>query len=144
MRIGAIWDRRIPNSLYRVVIPMRALATNGIAVLWDGLSANAFDVDCLSRCDVVLIHRFTDVHVRRLAQRLRRGGVAIWWDNDDAVDAMPPSEISNAQKRRRMAHVGAEVAQMLSLADLVSAPCRALADRFERGGATRVHVIENH
>jgi len=144
MRIGILRDEQTVNSLYRAVIPMRAVEARGHDVRWNLKSDTAFDVPGLLACDVVLIHRYWDADVQKLARRLGDAGVAIVWDNDDDIAAVPRE---SAQYRRvggaRGARIVAGMTRMMALADLVTTPSGVLAERYRALGVGPVRVLGN-
>jgi glycosyltransferase involved in cell wall biosynthesis len=144
MRIGVLYDALSVNPLYRAVIPMRALEARGHDVRWNVKSDTAFDLPQLLSCDVVHIHRYWDADAQRMARRLRENGVAIWWDNDDDISAVP-RESSQYKKvgGARGAQIVAGMTRMMAMADLVTTPSEVLAERYRALGVGPVEVLEN-
>jgi len=144
MRIGVLRDTTIVNSLYRVVIPMDALERRGHEIVADAKSDTAFDVRALQRCDVVYVHRYWDPPMVKLLSQLRRAGVAIWWDNDDDISAVPRGSLMYKKVGgARGAAIVAGMKRAMQLADLVTTPSAVLAERYRASGASRVDVLEN-
>lgn len=145
MRIGILRDETIVNSLYRTVIPMNALAARGHQVVDGRKDATAFDTARLLTCDVVHIHRHFDRDAQRLAAHLAGLGVAIWWDNDDDITAVPKGmdgyrELGGGHGAR----VFAGMRKMIAIADLVTTPSEVLAAQYRSVAPTPVRVLENH
>ncbi|ADB53752.1 glycosyltransferase family protein [Conexibacter woesei] len=145
MRIGVLRDEGIVNSLYRAVIPMETLAARGHDVRWDGKTTRAFNVRMLESCDVVYVHRFWDPDGQKLVRHLRSQGVAVWWDNDDDISAVPRESVMYKKSGGvRGAAIVAGMKRMMGLADLVTTPSEVLAERYRAYDLAPVRVIENY
>ncbi|MBB4664329.1 glycosyltransferase [Conexibacter arvalis] len=145
MRIAVLCDRRIVNSLYRASIPFGALQERGHDVRWDGNKGASFDVEMLAGCDLVFVHRHFDRDMQRLAGALRDRGVALWWDNDDDILAVPkgaPGYESVGGLRGKQIFAG--MVKMMQAADVVTTPSAVLADKYRGHGAAVVTVLENY
>jgi hypothetical protein len=123
---------------------MRALAQRGHE-LHETTAEQRLSMETLLRCDVVHIHRFTTPQMIELAGWLRERGVAIVWDNDDDVTAVPRSNPLYAKHSglKGQARIAA-LTNMLRLADVVTTPGAALAERCRELGATEVRMLENY
>jgi hypothetical protein len=147
MKLGVIWEPGTANSIYRVLIPLRALAERGHEVLWPSGEQPSAPLRELLRCDLVHCSRsFTQFeHLERLA----RHGVAISFDNDDDFGGLDvSSEDGKLVKglRGRLDNVAKAraVAKAIRLADLATAPSDALAEQYRALGARHVAMVENH
>ncbi|MGA3355030.1 MAG: glycosyltransferase [Acidimicrobiales bacterium] len=142
MRIGTLYDPSLPNSRYRCVIPLRALAERGHEIIWPGDSET---VRHLFECDLVHMHRQYGPATDSLVSELRRRGVAISYDNDDDLSAIHRDSPNYRQlgglRGQRDFLATARVARR---AALVTTPSRVLAERYRRAGAHHVQVIENY
>jgi glycosyltransferase involved in cell wall biosynthesis len=138
MRIVVFANEQEPSSHYRAFEPAYALAARGHNVRINGrddrIAPEAQD------SDVALISRYVGAEAEELARRLRRIGIAVVWDHDDAVDLMPERRAGSLEVERRKASVRA----MLTLADGVTTTSELLAAHYRELGAGAVRVIENH
>ena len=138
MRIVVYANEQEPSSHYRAFEPAHALAQRGHPVRINGRD------DQISRevhgFDVALLSRYQGRAAEELARNLRRAGLAVVWDHDDAVDLAPGHAPRALELQRRTA----EVRAMLRLSDVATTTSEALATRYRELGAEAVHVIENH
>jgi len=144
VRIGLLSDPELVNSNYRAYQPLAAVARRSGHEVLRNFRDRSLAPDELLRCDVVHVHRIAQPDMRALARRLREAGVGIVWDNDDDVSALPRSNPHyrrlGAAGRRQMVEGTAE---MVRLADVVTTPSAALAEKFRDQGAPDVRVLEN-
>lgn len=145
MRITLVSDPQLVNSNYRGYQPLQVLSRQGHEVLLNRVGEPRFDAGSLLRSDVVLIHRYCDPEIQRLAEHARAGGVAVVWDDDDDLTAIPRSNphykrYSGAAGRR----FAAELTKMVRTANVVTTPSEHLADRLRAAGASDVRVLENY
>lgn len=145
MRIAVVMDDGIVNSAYRAVLPFRALAQRGHDVRWDGKRRDRYDLELLMSCDLVYVHRHYDRPTQRMAQAVRDAGVALWWDNDDDIRALPRGAPNSDQVGGlRGERIFAGMVRMMRMADLVSTPSRVLAETYGELGIGDVAVIDNY
>jgi hypothetical protein len=147
MRLGLIWEPQTVNSIYRALVPMKALDERGHEVMWPTNEKTGSPIRDLLRCD--LVHCFRSFARYDDLARLARHGVAISFDNDDDFSASDMSSIDgkvgtslagrlgNAKKARA-------IEKAVRLADLATTPSELLAERYRAVGARQVAVIENH
>jgi glycosyltransferase involved in cell wall biosynthesis len=142
MRIGTLYDPTLPNSRYRCVIPLRALAARGHEIVWPAPDGA---VDALRSCDLVHMHRQRGPAIDSLVGSLHHAGVAISYDNDDDLAAIPRDSPSYRRLGGLRGHRDfAATARVARRADLVTTPSRALAERYRESGVRHVEVIENY
>jgi glycosyltransferase involved in cell wall biosynthesis len=142
VRIGTLYDEGLPNSRYRCIIPMRALAERGHDIVWPGATQT---IRALSECDLVHIHRLYGPDTDRLVAELRRAGVTVTYDNDDdlaAVHRESPTYRTLGGLHGQQAFLA--TARVARKAALVTTPSAVLAERYRRAGAEHVRVIENY
>ncbi len=94
---------------------------------------------------MLLIHRYVDDRVQRLVQEAKVAGVAVVWDNDDDMGAMPRSSVTykhfgGMAWERRLA----QMKKVFRSTDLVTTPSRVLSERMLEYGAPASDVIENY
>jgi glycosyltransferase involved in cell wall biosynthesis len=144
MRITALVRPGSVNANYRAHIPFVALSRRGHDVRIEsgysiGQAARYFDHDAVYFC------RLWEEPFQRLAQELRAAGVAVVWDSDDDLTAIPkgsPGYLrSGGFKGQRIL---ADMRSMMRLANLLTTPTEVLADRFRGIAGTEVRVIENY
>ncbi|MGI8633053.1 MAG: hypothetical protein ACR2NA_10995 [Solirubrobacterales bacterium] len=144
MRIGAVYNPHLPNSQYRCVIPLRALERRGHEVLWPADTVGQDRIDRLLDCDLVHMHRQYGPATLAVVPLLRRSGVAVSWDNDDDLAAVPvESPHHEAFSGTRGAEIEGAWRRIVTRASVVTTTTARLAERLFDGGAARVEVIEN-
>jgi glycosyltransferase involved in cell wall biosynthesis len=142
VRIGTLYDPTLPNSRYRCIIPLRALAARGHDIVWPSNGVRPAE---LIGCDVVHIHRQHGPAIESLVAELRRRGVALTYDNDDDLGAIPRDSPSYHQLGGLRGHKDfAATVRMARRAAVVTTPSTILAERYREHGADRVEVIENY
>jgi glycosyltransferase involved in cell wall biosynthesis len=138
VRIAVFANEQEMSSYYRAFEPVHALGDRGHEALINGRDGTAAPE--MLDFDVALISRYQGMGAQKLAEQLRRAGLAIVWGHDDAVERDPnlnPRAL-NVQRRK------AEIRAMLALADVVVTTSESLAETYREMGARSVHVIENH
>jgi glycosyltransferase involved in cell wall biosynthesis len=146
MRIAYLADPTSGGGFYRGIAPMTALAhCHGHEVV------RCFTGDArpaavrLAGADLLAIHRYVDDRVQRLVQEAKAAGLAVVWDNDDDMGAMPRSSVTykhfgGMAWERRLA----QMRKVFRHVDLVTTPSRVLSQRMLDYGAPRADVIENY
>ncbi len=142
MRIGTLYDPTLPNSRYRCIIPLRALAQRGHEIVWPQAGDRLAQ---LSGCDLVHMHRQHGPAADSLIAQLRRSAVATSYDNDDDLAAIPRDSPSYKQLGGLRGHRDfTATARAARRAALVTTPSPVLAERYRQSGAGHVEVIENY
>ena len=144
MRIAAITVEAIVNTIYRVIVPMQALAQRGHQVHVEERNVIA-DAGWLRDVDLVHFTRHSSRESQRAARWLKANGVAVVWDNDDDLIALPKDNPRHAeQSGMRGQAIWAGMKQMMRCADLVTTPSEVLAERYRAAGADDVRVLGNY
>ncbi len=144
MRIAFLADRTV-NGWYRASGPLSMLASRGHTVVPVTMGRKSQSAGVLQDADVLHIHRYADANTEHLVREARARGVAVVWDDDDNIGALPRGTTAHnrfgghAWERRL-----ASLRRILPNVDLVTAPSSALAEVLERQGAPRTMVIENY
>jgi len=142
VKIGTLYDPTLPNSRYRCLIPLRALAGLGHEIVWPDAPDAA---RALMHCDVVHMHRQHGPAIESLIAELRRDGVAVSYDNDDDLGAIHRDSPSYKQLGGLRGHRDfAASARIARRAALLTTPSVILAERYRQAGAGHVEVIENY
>lgn len=144
MRITIVSDLELVNANYRAYQPMRELWHLGHEMHYARRGEPRARASDVVKSDVLYIHRFIDEEILAVARHCRANGVAVVWDNDDDVTAIP-------QSHPRYRHLGGIKAQMslaattrmVRLVDIVTTPSAVLAGKFRALGANDVRVVEN-
>lgn len=147
MRIAVLVPNRDPNSWYRALLPMETLGGRGHTIA----TAVVDSVDRIpsfeemATFDVVYFWRMYQLPLRQVAAALRRRGVAVIWDNDIDLTALPRSTpgyrvFGGLRGQREWGEVRAMIRQV----DAVTAPTQALADRYRPIGNGHVHVVDTY
>lgn len=145
MKIATVYDARLPNSNYRAAIPLRELESRGHQVLWPSETVARDRVDRLLDCDAVLLHRQYGPATLAVVPLLARSGVAVCYDNDDDLSAVPvesPHYESFAGQRGK--RIESAWQRIVRRAALVTTTSELLAEKFLDRGARHVEVIENY
>ncbi len=146
MRIAFVADPRTGNGFYRGVGPMTALAqVRGHDVRDVPIEDGSPPLAAVRGIDVLHIHRYGEEGAVRLAREAKAHGAAVAWDNDDDMGSVPKGtpgyrRQGGMQWERRLAGMR----KIFQIADLVTAPSRALAERLREYGAPHTEVVENH
>ncbi len=144
MRIAALMPELAVNSLYRSLVPMQALAHRGHAVHIEERN-EVRNPERLLEADLVHFLRFSHAEMLRMARRLKAAGVAVVWDNDDDLTAIPRENPAYAQLGGlRGQYVFSRMTSMMKMADLVTTPSDVLAERYAEASGTEVRVLENY
>jgi hypothetical protein len=138
MRVVVAAATSIVNAVYRGMV-LDELQRLGHRVEVD-LDAEALRNGRVRDVDVVHVHRYSEREMRRAVGRLQDQGVAIVWDNDDALSDSPLFKKGALDDQQRVSRA----ASMLELADLVTTTNAYLAEEYRRWGATEVMTVENY
>jgi glycosyltransferase involved in cell wall biosynthesis len=142
VRIGTLYDATLPNSRYRCIIPLRALAERGHEIVWPAPGRRTND---FMGCDVVHVHREHGPAIESLVAELRRRRVAVTYDNDDDLGAIPRDSPSYQRLGGLRGHRDfAATVRVARRAAVVTTPSPILAERYREHGADQVEVIENY
>jgi glycosyltransferase involved in cell wall biosynthesis len=146
MRIAFLADPVSGNGFYRGIGPMQALAEHGghrvrALPIEDGAR---FPPGVLGEIDVLYIHRFRNPRASQLARDAKARGVALVWDDDDHLAAIPKGVYNHKlwtgfEGQRRLA----AMRRLVTSVDLVTTPSSHLGELLGREGAARVQVIPN-
>jgi hypothetical protein len=147
MRLGLIWEPQTVNSIYRALVPMKALGERGHEVMWPANEQAGTPMRDPLRCD--LVHCFRSFTRYEDLARLARHGVAIGFDNDDDFAASDISSTDGEVSTGLAGRLGnvkkaRAIEKVARLADLTTTPSQLLAERYRAVGAREVAVIENH
>jgi hypothetical protein len=142
MRIGALFQLTTAAN-YRVVHPIEALQRRGHDVVLPDASGNV-ELRHLAACDVVVVYQHCDAQMRQTIGTLKRNGVAVVWDNDLHIAAMPKSRaIKRSSGGMSNERIFAEMVRTARLAHATTTPTDVLAEVFRRAGVAPVHVVPN-
>jgi len=144
MKIASLIIAGQVNSIYRSLIPMEALAGRGHRVHVEERDT-VVQPERFLEFDVVHFWRCYHEPMIRLARRLREAGVPMVWDNDDDLASIPRDNVGyhrvgGLRGRRAMT----DMARMMRMADVVTAPSAHLAARFRKESGVEVQVLENY
>lgn len=145
MRIAFIANPELPGGWYRGIGPMVALHARGhdIVQLW--LPREGIRGELMVGCEVLHIHRAHEQEVLELVRHAKRRGMAIVYDNDDDMRAIPRGDAAHkdyggfAGSRALQ-----EIRRLLQQTDLAIAASAPIAERFREYGAQHVEQIENY
>lgn len=146
MRLAFIYSAAAPvNAQYRALLPMAMLKARGHDIVWYGSSDERMPIELVRRSDLIHVYRAADPNLLGHLSALQRDGVAVSWDNDDDIRALPKESPSyprlgglNGQRDfRQQMHA-------IQLADTVTTTSHTLVDAYASVGADYVEVIENY
>jgi hypothetical protein len=146
MRIAYVADPRSGNGFYRGTGPMTALEQcRGHRVVRVPINEGQPSLAAVHGVDALHVHRYAEEGVLRLAREAKAHGAAVVWDDDDDIGSVPKGTPAYRKQggmmwERRLAGMR----KIFQLADLVTAPSRALAERLREYGAPHAEVVENH
>src|SRR5947209_14044059 len=144
MRLGVVWVRG-SNANYRAFQPLRAMARRGHEIVWPPSEDGQADLRRLSACQVVHVYRCADELTRGVLAHLARGGIAVTYDNDDDLAALPrdsPYYARDYAGLKGQRHLAAGM-KMVRAARVVTTTNDLLAQKYRRAGAGRVEVLGN-
>ncbi len=145
MRIAFLANPEAPGGWYRGIGPMVALRQRGHEIRQVIGLGDDFFGERVRGCDVLHVYREHDDRAMRLIRYAHENRIAITWDNDDNLGAVPKN---NASYKEYGGAAGARVQQainkILAMAQLVSAPSAMLCEHYRERGAAHVQMIENY
>lgn len=147
MRIAFIANPELPGGWYRGIGPMLALSARGheILQLWRPREGIRGDLMTGAGCEVLHIHRVHEAEVLEIVRHAKRRGMAVVYDNDDDMRAIPRGDASH---RDYGGFAGdralREIRRLLQQTDLAIAASVPIAERFREYGAEHVQHIENY
>jgi len=137
MRIAVFADEDDASCAYRALEPMRELTERGHTVWVNPASESASEI---ADFDAVLISRWIGEQVQSIARYMRKAGLAVLWDHDDAWHIAPHLQHKGMEAQR----ITARVKKMVGFADVVTTTSEPLAETYRALGARSAHVIENY
>jgi glycosyltransferase involved in cell wall biosynthesis len=146
MRIAYVADPTTGNGFYRGTGPMAALQqVRGHDVREVSINDGDPPLAAVRDIDVLHLHRYAEEGAVGLAREAKAHGAAVVWDNDDDMGSVPKGTPGYRRQggmlwERRLAGMR----KIFQVADLVTAPSRALVERLREYGARHAEVIENH
>ncbi len=145
LKIAYFADPSSPNGWYRATGPMTALAGRGHEVRQVAPTRRRARLELLRGVDVVLVHRQFDESALLIFRYARENGIPLVWDNDDDFAVVPRRTL---KAERYVGLRGSRrqdvVRQLVSAADVVTAPSATLLERFAELGARRTLLLENY
>lgn len=144
MRIGAAFEPTAA-AYYRGVYPLEQMMKRGHQIIWPELDTGNPMLDEFGDCDVIYVFRRSEEAVRRPLAKLAARGVAIVWDTDDDLSAVPrrsPNYKVNGGLRgqRRFA----ETLRMAHLSHVMLASTDRIREKYESAGVGTIEVFENY
>ena len=144
MRIGAVWVASL-NAYSRAIGPLEALARRGHDIVWPADTQGEADVARLGDCNVVLVYRRADPATRAAIAELLEAGVAVVYDNDDDLTAVPEGVPSHdALGGEGGAQAFAASVAIARQATAFTTPTEALGRLYRDQGVEAVEVLGNY
>lgn len=144
MRLGVVW---IPssNANYRAIHPMRAMARRGHEVVVPRRLEGGAELNRLTGCDVVHVYRRADEQTRRVLAALAHRGIAITYDNDDDLRAIP-KESPDYKKFGGLTaqRLFADSVKAARMASTFTTTTKRLEGVYRSAGVARTEVIGNY
>lgn len=146
MKIAFIAAPDAPGGWYRGIGPMLALhQRRGHEIRQLAVPRADIRAELVPGCDVLHVYRWHEPEVIQLTRHAKERGLAIVYDNDDDMTAIPKD---NDNYRDYGALAGerakSQIAKLVQMADLVTVPTPRLVERYREWGAEHVEVIENY
>lgn len=147
LRIATTYKHDTANAHYRAIVPLGALARRGHTVLWpskDGSFARMV-LDATPSWNVTLMQQSTGEDDLQAVRRLREHGVAVVWDTDDDIRAVPRSSPAYDRfgGRRGLKRTFERSLEIARTSHLMTTPSEHLAAIYRAEGVEHVAVIEN-
>jgi len=143
MRIASLVPQHTVESIYRSIVPMQALAHRGHSVHVEERD-EIRDPAGLLDFDAIHVMRISHPLMVRLARELRKRGVAVVWDNDDArVALLREAERAPGQEGMAAQRFFASMRAMASVADAVTTPSEELAKLHAADSRREVQILPN-
>ncbi len=145
MRIAFLANPESPGGWYRGIGPMVALSQRGHEIRQVIGLRDQFFAERVRGCDVLHVYREHDDRALQLMQYAKEASIAVVWDNDDNLAAVPKNnasykEYGGAAGRK----VQLAIKRIVGLADLVTAPSAMLVEHYRQLGAAHVELLENY
>jgi hypothetical protein len=154
MRIAFVTRADLANSLYRSIVPAKALERRGhhVDVIRQFRGEPRISLDQLSSYDVVHVYRLIVNEDESYVARLHEAGVRVCFDNDDDIQAVTPQMWEEMEQAALMERIvigqvieeGERSLAMLPQMDLVTTTSASIAERYRSLGARDVEVIPNY
>jgi glycosyltransferase involved in cell wall biosynthesis len=145
VRIAFIANPELPGGWYRGIGPMVALHARGhdIVQLW--IPREGIRGEQMAGCEVLHIHRVHEQEVLELVRHAKRRGMAVVYDNDDDMRAIPRGDSAHKDYGGFAGNRALqEIRRLLQQTDLAIAASVPIAERFREYGAQHVEQIENY
>ncbi|HEX7289525.1 MAG TPA: glycosyltransferase [Conexibacter sp.] len=145
MRIAFIANPELPGGWYRGIGPMVALHQRGHDVVQVWRPRQGILGELVTDCDLLHIHRAHEPEVLEIARHAKRRGIAVVYDNDDDMRAIPRGDSAHRDYGGFAGDVALrEIRRLLQQTDLAIAASVPIAERFSEYGAAHVVQIENY
>ena len=145
MRIGFIANPEAPGGWYRGIGPMLALSARGHEIVQMWRPESGIRGELARGCEVLHVYRAHDDDVLQIVRHAKQRGVAVVYDNDDDMRAVPRN---NAAHQDYGGFAGEralrQIRRLVQQADLATAPSAIVVERFREYGAQHVQLIENY
>lgn len=137
-------DPDTANGYYRAVLPLTALGQRGHTVALHHAGAALKAGYLLPPCDVLFLHRASYPEHVELVRRCAQDGVAVVWDNDDDLSALPKvTRKVNGHGRRASRQVFKRSVEIARGAAAMTTPSDEIARIYREAGVARTVVIRN-
>jgi glycosyltransferase involved in cell wall biosynthesis len=144
MKLGVSWDIS-SGCYYRAIEPMRMMEKRGHEIVWPSTSKGRPELARLSSCDLVHVFRRWTPEVRRILESLGQRGIAITWDTDDDLSAIPrESPLFKEAGGINGQRIHNETIKVAKLANVVTTTNEVLAQKYRRAGIAHVEIIDNY
>jgi hypothetical protein len=145
VRIAFIANPELPGGWYRGIGPMVALHARGHDIVQVWRPREGIRGELVTDCDVLHIHRVHEVEVLEIVRHAKRRGIAVVYDNDDDMRAIPRGDAAHKDYGGFAGDRALrEIRKLLQMTDLAIAASVPIADRFREYGAAHVEQIENY
>lgn len=145
MRIAFVANPEAPGGWYRGFGPLVSLHARGHEIRQVLGLEGTFLAERVPGCDVLHVYSEHDNRTMEIVRYAHQHGIAIVWDNDDNLAAIPKSDPSYKDYGGALGvRVQQAINKIIGMADLVTAPSAMLCEHYRDRGAARVQMIENY
>jgi hypothetical protein len=145
LRIAFIANPEAPGGWYRGIGPMVALNARGHDIVQVWRPRVGVRGELIAGCEVVHVYREHDDEILQIVRHAKQRGVAVVYDNDDDMRAVPSDNVAHKDYGGYAGEVALrQIRRLVQMADLATAPSEVVVDRFREYGAEHVQLIENY
>ncbi len=148
LKIAVVCKHGTANAHYRALVPADELVRRGHTVMHASKEGSFARLVMTTQpnWDITLMQQSTDEDDLRAVRRLRELGIAVVWDTDDDIRAVPRNSPAYHRfgGRRGVKQAFARTVEIARAASTMTTPSEHLAAIYRAEGVEHVAVIENY